>query len=322
MEQIKIPAFLSYAREDEVYKSELLKYLAILRQDKLEIWHKGDIKAGEQWNDLIKQKLKEARLILCLISADFLASSYIDQVELAIALKKEKQEKIHLVPILIRPADVHNTSLGKFQMIPKNGKPVTSWKNMDEAWMTVVEEIRASLPKLEQLTPYPNSSNLDSTSLKWMNELLDSPQPEFDKTIQMLRQHRKERQLRKLFEPQCGQWIMDNLEALTEYLLEYPDDQLLHLFQIDKKEFKKFIRGHLGFIAIQLEHNLAVEFQELQDFLKEKEVLVNSISAQLYLQMLDGFKEKIKEAEKSLALPLSKILNPVIEELWNGYRKL
>jgi O-acetyl-ADP-ribose deacetylase (regulator of RNase III) len=72
-----VSMFISYSHKDQTLRAELEKHLIILRrQGLIEIWHDREITAGSEWRGAIDEHLQTARLILLLISPDFMASEY------------------------------------------------------------------------------------------------------------------------------------------------------------------------------------------------------------------------------------------------------
>ncbi len=142
--------FFSYSHEDEDLKDELLKHLSILkRQGVIKDWHDRKIEAGHEWKAAIDDNLRNADIILLLISADFLKSDYCYETEMTFAL--ERQDAI-VIPIILRAVDWRGAPFGKLQVLPKDARPVTSWGNSDEAFENVAEGIRQ---KVENLLPNP-----------------------------------------------------------------------------------------------------------------------------------------------------------------------
>src|SRR5262249_1650226 len=82
-------------------------------------------------------------IILLLVSADFLASDYCWDVEVATALERHARGEATVVPVIIRPVDWRSTPLGRLQGLPRDGRAVTSWPNRDEAWADVIMGLRS-----------------------------------------------------------------------------------------------------------------------------------------------------------------------------------
>src|SRR5947199_8125085 len=95
--------FVSYAREDESYKNDLVKQLKVLEgQGVISSWHDGLLVAGEQWNETIVKQINAARVILLLISPDFMNSQYIHNVEMKRASERHKAGEVTVIPVLVR----------------------------------------------------------------------------------------------------------------------------------------------------------------------------------------------------------------------------
>ena len=111
--------FISYSHNDEPYRQELKKHLSLLRrQGLIDPWHDRRIRPGQAWKQQIDQNLRQADLILCLVSADFISSDYCFDVEMYQALKMHQDRTAQVVPIIVRPSDGHAAPFGKLQWLP------------------------------------------------------------------------------------------------------------------------------------------------------------------------------------------------------------
>ena len=139
----------SYSHKDEVLRDELESHLKQLqRQGLIETWHDRKIAPGDKWADVIDENFTKADVILPLVSADFLASDYCNEIEMRIALERDKAGEACVVPIIVRACDWHGAPFGKLQGLPKDAKPVTSWTNRDEAWSDVARGLRRVVEEL------------------------------------------------------------------------------------------------------------------------------------------------------------------------------
>jgi hypothetical protein len=146
-----IRVFYSYSHKDEAFREELETHLSLLkRQGVIEAWHDRKITAGQEWANAIDQNLETARIILLLVSADFLASDYCYDVEMKAAIKRHNDGEACVVPIITRPVDWSGALFGKLQALPKEAKPVTTWGNRDEAWVNVAQGIRRAVEELRK----------------------------------------------------------------------------------------------------------------------------------------------------------------------------
>ena len=120
-----IEVFFSYSHKDERYREELIKALGILkRQGVVREWHDRMIAAGTEWKGQIDDHLNTAGVILLLISADFVASDYCYDVEMARALERHDKGEARVIPVILRPVDAwHEAPFGKLQALPRDGSP-------------------------------------------------------------------------------------------------------------------------------------------------------------------------------------------------------
>ncbi len=136
--------FISYAHEDESLLQRLETHLSPLRrQGIIDDWHDRQILAGNDWAQDIDQHLESASIILLLISPDFLASDSCYDVILQKALARQQAGKAIVIPILLRPVDREASPFAHLQSLPHNGKPIKSWDDTDEAFVTIARELRA-----------------------------------------------------------------------------------------------------------------------------------------------------------------------------------
>jgi hypothetical protein len=122
------------------------------RQGLISAWHDRKIAAGEEWKDQIDKNLEAAEIILLLISADFIASDYSYDKEMSRALERHEAGRVQVIPVILRDVDWHPAPFGKFQPLPKDGRPVTSWENKDSAWKDVALGIRKAVEEINALT--------------------------------------------------------------------------------------------------------------------------------------------------------------------------
>ncbi len=138
-----VRTFISYAHKDEGLRDELVTHLSLLKRESLiSEWHDRKIMPGQEWETEIDSNLRSSKLILLLVSPDFLASDYCFGKELTIALERHEGREAAVVPIIVRPSDWKRAPFARHQAIPKDGMPVTTWPNRDEAWLDVATRLR------------------------------------------------------------------------------------------------------------------------------------------------------------------------------------
>src|SRR5205085_6355340 len=121
-----------------------------LREGLIDVWYDRDISAGTKWEQQIKEQLNAAQIILLLISPDFMASDYINNIELKQALERDKRGEARVIPIILRHIHWQIPTLRNLQALPTDAKPVVDryWHNLDEAFFDIVEGIRKVIKEL------------------------------------------------------------------------------------------------------------------------------------------------------------------------------
>src|SRR6266567_2204632 len=143
-----IKVFYCYAREDEELREQLEKQLSVLKRHGLiETWNDREISAGQNWNDEINKQLKAANIVLLLISPDFMDSDYCFGVELKQAMQRHRRKEVLVILIILRPIDLEAAPFSKLQFLPRDGRAVTKWDNIDEAFADIAIGIRKSIEK-------------------------------------------------------------------------------------------------------------------------------------------------------------------------------
>ena len=142
-----ISLFFSYSHKDEELRDQLEVHLATLkREGAIDVWHDRRIPAGNEVDHTISDALERADVVLLLVSPDFLASPYCNDVEVARAMQRHDKRESRVIPVILRPCDWQRSSFGKLLATPKDGKPVTRWADRDEAFLDIVKAIRQALP--------------------------------------------------------------------------------------------------------------------------------------------------------------------------------
>lgn len=136
--------FISYSHADETLKNEFVKHLMPLKRQKLiDTWHDRILKAGDDVDHEISSNLEKSDIVLLLVSVDFVSSSYCYDIELDKAIDLHQSGKAVVIPIILRSCLWQHTSFAKLLALPRDGKAVTAWGDRDEAFVNIVEGIRA-----------------------------------------------------------------------------------------------------------------------------------------------------------------------------------
>lgn len=112
-------------------------------QGLIEVWHDRRIAAGSVIDDAIDAQLDAADVVLLLVSASFLASTYCYSRELARAMERHDRGEAIVIPVIVQPCDWHPAPFGKLLATPKDGKAITTWANPEEAYADVARQVRS-----------------------------------------------------------------------------------------------------------------------------------------------------------------------------------
>ena len=99
------------------------------------------VNAGDRWQDEIDQALEEARVIVFLISPDFIASEYINGVEVKRAKERHAQGLARIIPVIVKDVFWEKNPLSIFQALPADGQSIAGASNKDRAFVEVVSGI-------------------------------------------------------------------------------------------------------------------------------------------------------------------------------------
>jgi hypothetical protein len=157
--------FFSYSHADASLRDLLEKHLSGLqRQGIISSWHDRRITAGTELDEAIDSHLDAADIILLLISPDFIASDYCYEREMNRAMERHQKGEARVIPVILRPCDWHGLPFGKLLATPTDGRPITMWPNIDQAFLEVVTAIKHALTELGQIPKQINQRRLEAVS--------------------------------------------------------------------------------------------------------------------------------------------------------------
>jgi hypothetical protein len=135
--------FFSYSHADETLRDQLEKQLAMLkRQGVIETWHDRRIGAGENIHTSIDDHINTDDIILLLVSSDFIASDYCYNIEMRRAMERHEAGEAIVIPVILRACDWHSAPFGSLNAVPRDGKPITQWTDIDDAMLQVAKAVR------------------------------------------------------------------------------------------------------------------------------------------------------------------------------------
>ena len=120
--------FISYSRRDERWKGDLVGQLGVLeREGLLASWHDGLIQPGADWLPEIESAMAEARVAVCIISADFLNSEFIRREEIPALMERRQKQGLRVIPLIARQACRGSHLSSPPLRAPEDANPLAAW---------------------------------------------------------------------------------------------------------------------------------------------------------------------------------------------------
>ena len=125
----KKKVFISYSHADSQWAERLKAHLETADSHGLvEFWTDSDIQAAENWKENISSAINSAKVIIILVSPEFISSKYMAEFELPL-IQKVADEGVIVIPVMIRPTQT-NGLLDKFKSIEI--EPITALSPGDQ----------------------------------------------------------------------------------------------------------------------------------------------------------------------------------------------
>lgn len=157
--------FFSYSHADERLRDQIEKQLSMLkRQGVIETWHDRRIGAGEEIHGAIDARINADEIILLLVSADFLASDYCYDIEMKRAMERHDAGEAIVIPVILRACDWHSAPFGKLKAVPLDGKPITQWADIDDAFLQVAKAVREAAGRVGSKSSHPTAPSVSVPS--------------------------------------------------------------------------------------------------------------------------------------------------------------
>lgn len=151
MEEVWKPTvFISYSKSNVNQRKRLESELKILKLRGLlaNAWHDRMIDPGSEWDAKIQRELGEADVVVILVSSAALATNYIAEHEIPMALELHNEKQTVVVPVILEASQWEETALGPLNALPEKGKPLNKWKPPSDGWFSVASGLEKVFRKL------------------------------------------------------------------------------------------------------------------------------------------------------------------------------
>lgn len=138
--------FVSYSHKDRKWLERLQVHLApYVRGEKLVLWDDSKITSGTIWAKEVEDEISKARVAVLLVSADFLASDYVANVELPMILSRATHD-MTLLWVPISHSAVKSTPLWEFQAAYDPSRPLSTLEKpqQEEALADIASHVAAA----------------------------------------------------------------------------------------------------------------------------------------------------------------------------------
>ena len=154
-----VPVFISVAPQDDGLRRALQDHMVQLRRGKKATFkHSQDAPAGGERPGWIAACIQEARIILLLISREYVAADEYYEDEIVRAVERHDRGEARVIPILLRAYRVSDEPFAKLQPLPRDRKPVDGYPGGQDVALSgiarevsrVVAEMRGEPPSAER----------------------------------------------------------------------------------------------------------------------------------------------------------------------------
>src|ERR1017187_1917614 len=289
-----------YAQKDEGLQHELFMHLSVLlRQGLITDWHNYQIESTVEAKETLSIQLDNADVILLLISTNFLASDFCNGIEMERILAKHKTEGTNILPIILNRVEWKCVPFGNLDLLPLEGKAVTDWSDINEAFYTVAKVLHALIKTIINERLYVEAEYWHEQALETSYQELGVDHPrtieELHSLVQLYESHKKFAEGARIYKrdveickrmPELGLEHPRTIESqnnLASYYLRHKNHEeakplvkeMLHLCEPTlEKGYLSFEGKHLSREYIQAAvHSLTNAALLYQETYKDKQVL-------------------------------------------------
>lgn len=150
--------FISYSHKDREWLDILKNFLTLLDSEgNVRPWEDTQITPGQKWRVAIDEALSSASIAVLLVTQNFIASPFIQDIELPQLLAHRANGRLDVNWIPIRPCTVHDTPLNEIQALCDTKRTLTGLDEFerDNELVEIYNKLKAAC---ERLTGVPFKS--------------------------------------------------------------------------------------------------------------------------------------------------------------------
>jgi internalin A len=157
--RLPLRTFLSYSHKDKTTKGIFQDNLTVMmKKNFIESWHDGLIETGMLWREEIEENLARMDVFVALLTTAFLASDFIETVEIKAARDKLNKQGSDFLFVLILVDDISldGLDLAAYQILKPGGKAVCRHPSRKAGFNQVQKELEPILLARQALKKQQN----------------------------------------------------------------------------------------------------------------------------------------------------------------------
>jgi hypothetical protein len=125
--------FISYSHKDTQWLERFqIALKPFVRNQAFKVWADEQIAAGADWQKEIDQALASTKVAVLLVTQNFLASDYINDVELKHFIEQSEKQNVSIFWVAISASNYEETHLKKIQCANQPDKPLKSLNEFEQ----------------------------------------------------------------------------------------------------------------------------------------------------------------------------------------------
>lgn len=137
-----VKIFWCYDQNDRSIRVNLENHLSSLRRrGRIQFQEEQELPAGSDREETLKSYIDSSDLAILLVSADFLASCLYKGRAMPQILERGKREELTIVSVLVKEIVGQEPFLARYQVLPRNGKPLVRSMRRDQVYAEIAEDI-------------------------------------------------------------------------------------------------------------------------------------------------------------------------------------
>jgi serine/threonine protein kinase len=128
----RIGVFVSYCHEDasRIGRMDIMSYLRDLESDGCEVWSDHNLRTGDDWSEVLMDRLNRSHVLVPLVTQHYLRSRYCQEVEIRHFWNKRVRDGMVVFPIIVSACEWQRYDwLKQIQFLPRKGTLMTHFQS-------------------------------------------------------------------------------------------------------------------------------------------------------------------------------------------------